>query len=172
MRALFLLLLFVMILFPSVFVGKICLKGNKNHNLRCPLKQIRVSSGCGRRGDSLPLPAGRFGGWVGDSSSQGGYLGWEGLQALRRAPLSLWVSLGLEPWAPSRNSLEPSGAPNLPWFVGSRPGIFSCTRFGWSGVEELWSCRNWAWTGAAASDLLLLGGSRDGGWSFLTQCCF
>lgn len=47
---------------------KICLKGNKNHNLHCPLKWIRVSSGCGRRGDSLPLPAGRFGAGLGTAA--------------------------------------------------------------------------------------------------------
>lgn len=31
---------------------KICLKGNKPQYLRCPLRWIRVSCGCGRTGDS------------------------------------------------------------------------------------------------------------------------
>lgn len=67
-----------------------------------------------------------------------GYLGWEGLQALRRAPVSLWVSLGpspASPRAPTRNSLEPGGAPDFPWIVGSRPGTFSCTSIGWSEAD-------------------------------------
>lgn len=44
--------------------------------------------------------------WLGQG--QGGYLGWEGLQALRRAPVPLWLSL--EP----RSPLLPAGIPQSP----------------------------------------------------------
>lgn len=64
----------------------------------------------------MPLPPGRFGGWVGDSSLQGDI--WGG-RAAGTAPLSLWVSLPASPRAPTRNPLQPPGVPSFPWFVGS-----------------------------------------------------
>lgn len=109
-----------------MFKGK-----QKNDNLCCFLKWIRVSRGCGRRG----LPAGRFGGWAGDSSPQGGEFGLGGAAGLRRAPVPLWLSL--EPRSPLLPEESPGAqwGSHFPWFVESRFGIFPCTGIGWSEVD-------------------------------------
>lgn len=153
LRALFFVVVVVVYDDPVSFCicWKICLKGNKNPNLRCPRKWIRVSCGCGREGTpSCPVW------WLG--WGQGGYLGWEGLQALGRAPVPL--CLPLEPRPP----LLPAGIPpGLPLALGCGIPVwnFPCTSAGWR--EKL--CR-WGWRGAAASGLQ--------GWrmELWTQCWF
>lgn len=141
-------------------LGKICLKGNKNHNLRCPLQWIRVSCGCGRGGDSqlAELVAG---------TGTGGIFGLGGAAGTQEGSSSPLAFPGAQiPFAPSRNPPEPSGAPPFPGL--SRPGISPCTSAGWR--EQLWSCRSCTGAAGAAQELQpqtgCCWGSRDGGWSF------
>lgn len=116
---------------------KICLKGNKNPNLGCPLRWLRVPCGCGRRGDS------QLADWVAGlgTAAPRGYWGWEGLQGSSSPRLS---------WSPG-----------APWNSHS-PGLWDFPLHQY--WLEIWSCRNWDGTGAAASHLLLLraAGMEDG----------
>lgn len=121
---------------------KICLKGNKNPNLGCPLRWLRVPCGCGRRGDS------QLADWVAGLGT-----------AAPRGILGLGGAAGLQFPPAFPGAQEPPGIPT-PLVCG----IFPCTSIGWSEadleLQELGWDRSCSLTFAAAE------GSRDGGWSF------
>lgn len=132
-----------------------CLKGNKNHNLHCPLQWIRVSCGCGRGGESqlADLVAGLGTGRI------FGLGGAAGIQEGSSSPLAF--PRAQIPFAPSRNPPEPSGAPPFPglWSPGLEfplaPVLAGGSSSGAAGAaQELQPQIGCCW------------GSRGGGWSF------
>lgn len=119
-----------------------------------------------------PTPSWQIWGWVGDSSPQDI---WDGRGCRHSGELQFPFGF---PWGRAQRHLVlPPGIPwspvGLPTFPGLEdPGLELSLAPVLAGVKQIRSCRNWDWAGAAASDSLSLGDSRDGGWSFLTRCCF
>lgn len=129
---------------------KICLKGNKNHNFRCPRGWIRVPCGCGRRGNSqlADLVAG-----LGTAAPRGDI--WAG-RGCRH-------SEGSSSPLPFPEAQEPPGIPTGPALWD--PGLGFSLAPVLAGVKQIWSCRNWDCTGAAASHLLRAAGLEDGAFN-------
>jgi len=126
LRALF--LLFINDTVSFCICWKICLKGNKNHNIRCPLRSIRFSSGRGRRGShSCSHPPNQAAAVAGLRAARAGEWDRRQLPALWRAP-----DLGVPAETPSPRARGPIRQPQP--CLGSRSHS-ECCRSRWGSVR-------------------------------------